>query len=442
MTACTCGYEPSPDARFCGGCGRSIHAADVTVLDLTEPETSTDQAVVKAGPSPRRRMAVAGAVCAGLLAWSAWSLTIGGSGATDAAPSNTSTPDGTDAAASDDAPDGEAASTTTTSQPSSSTERTTTTPEPIQLDTIATPILGEEVGYDLIIATVDRPAILDLDSGEIRYAEGSRADPLAVTGHWLIAGRDDQPFILDLDDLEADPIHLPFAATGWPQLADDRQRDDGRAWFRLSGPDLDESGVVLVDVATGKIVEEAAEPEPTPLYYWVPAIPADGATLISTPAGGIYEARGVEVHRVADGVLLVADDHRALVETCDDRLRCSVQWLDRETWRPADLAVPDDFGDDGRFLNGTDWMVLFDYGTDIDADLFNVTTGSRVELPERISEPPNNYGHGPAVSPDGRWLATTSTGEVRLMELDTGREIVVNGIANVTGPAIFFERTS
>jgi hypothetical protein len=374
-------------------------------------------------------MAVAGVLCGVVLAWSAWALTIGGA----------ASPDETDDAKSDEAADGPS---TTTSQPTTTTESTAAS-EQLQLGPMAAPILGEEVGYDLIVATNDRPAILDLDSGAIRYAEGSRADPLTVTGHWLIANRNDKPFILDLDDLEADPIQLPFPADVWLQLADSRQRDDGLAWFQLSSPDSYGPSVILVNVGTGEVVEEVARPEGAELRAWFPIIPFDGSTLLATPTGGVYEAQGGDVRQVADGYLLVADDRRVLVTTCDDRLRCTMHWLDRETWQPVDLAVPEEFDGSGRFVNGTDWAVLFDFN-DLGPRgyLFNVVTGRRVELPEQAEDPFLHVGHGIAVSPDGRWLATASTDEVQLMELATGREIVVTGLTDVVGPAIFYEPSS
>ncbi|MCP5031851.1 MAG: hypothetical protein GY939_08615, partial [Actinomycetia bacterium] len=58
------------------------------------------------------------------------------------------------------------------------------------------------------------------------------------------------------------------------------------------------------------------------------------------------------------------------------------------------------------------------------------------------AELPGYYELSPAISPDGRWLATASAGEVQFVELETGREIRVEGVRDVVGPVIFFEPSS
>ena len=66
----------------------------------------------------------------------------------------------------------------------------------------------------------------------------------------------------------------------------------------------------------------------------------EGPVLLSDRSGGVYESTGERFVQVADGRLVAADDQRALVETCDQRLRCESRWFDRQTWEPVDLGLP------------------------------------------------------------------------------------------------------
>ncbi|MCP4222972.1 MAG: hypothetical protein GY773_06490, partial [Actinomycetia bacterium] len=263
MTVCTCGYEAPSQARFCGGCGCAVDRTDVPLLDIGGPSVETAQTVVKRTTSLRWWATIVGVVCVCVISWSAWSLATGSDAATD---SDSASPEAAtpDEAADPDTEETDVEAATGADQETSTTQRTTTSQtSPIEIVDIPAPILGEEVGYDLIISTSSRPAILNLDSGEIRYTEGSRATPLAVTGDWLIVRTaNDRPAAFRLDDLAADPTQLPFSPSTWPQLIDYRQRDDGKAWFSVygdTGPGLPET--VLVDIASGAIVDEVVVPD-------------------------------------------------------------------------------------------------------------------------------------------------------------------------------------
>ncbi|MCP4960143.1 MAG: hypothetical protein GY925_12855, partial [Actinomycetia bacterium] len=375
-----------------------------------------------------------------MISWSAWSLATGSDAATD---SDSASPEAAtpDEAADPDTEETDVEAATGADQETSTTQRTTTSQtSPIEIVDIPAPILGEEVGYDLIISTSSRPAILNLDSGEIRYTEGSRATPLAVTGDWLIVRTaNDRPAAFRLDDLAADPTQLPFSPSTWPQLIDYRQRDDGKAWFSVygdTGPGLPET--VLVDIASGAIVEEVAVPGQIRFYFGGLPV-ASGRSMIFSPlSGGVCEDSGSGFRFVADGRLIVGDARRALVEACDARLRCSSQWLDRETWQPIDLAVPDESIDGGILINGTDWLTYFTFDLGSTADLLNIVTGQRVTIPGASDGQYEYDGQGPAISADGRWMATSSVGEVRLIELETGRETIVDGLRDVASGGLVF----
>ena len=231
---------------------------------------------------------------------------------------------------------------------------------------------------------------------------------------------------------------LPFNDEVWAESIDYRQRDDGRARFALS----ESSGLprlALVDLARREIVEEVAYPDSASHLYQIPASHLSGTRLVTAISGGVFEDQGNGFRLVADGRLIAADEQRALVETCDDRLRRSMQWLDRETWQPTDLAVPTESIDVGILVNGTDWLLDFGYAQDQTRNLLNIVTGKQVEVPVSLSTF-NNLNHPLAISPDGRWLALASTGEVTLLNLESEEAIVIDGLEDVAGPVLFIER--
>ena len=93
------------------------------------------------------------------------------------------------------------------------------------------PLLGEEVGYDLIIGVRgEGPSVLDLDTGGLRPAgQGRASEPLAVSGQWPLVRQSDRIFALPLDDLGADATELaPQLSFPYFDLADRQQRADGR----------------------------------------------------------------------------------------------------------------------------------------------------------------------------------------------------------------------
>ncbi len=428
---CHCGVARRPDARFCTGCGASFGGESV-LLGTSSTSTRLVIGVGAEGGEPdadaaslgggvdRRWMALAGAVFAAVIAWSVVS---GGSSETPAV-------------------DGRAQSPSTT-QPTTRVTTTTIPPmtrpsiaEPRRIDPTTTepaasttsvigggdPLLGEVTGFRLLIGrSYERPAVLDLDTGQLTLPPDGLPgfSPTMASGQWLVGRRNDRLVSVPAADLGAEPIEL---LAGEPQLYVDLAamppRHDATAWVMTYS---EASTYVLVDLATGDAIETVpAVGDPFNGHAWiVPGAPGD--PYLATPSGGgIYESVGEGYRQVAEGRLIVADDRRVLVASCDERLTCRRQWLDRETWQPVDLFLPAEDVGDLRFVNGTDWLVEYRFQVDASPPaLLNVVTGTRRALE---IDPFDVNGGPPPISPDGRWLAADFGRDLVIIELETGVE--------------------
>jgi hypothetical protein len=310
------------------------------------------------------------------------------------------------------------------------------------------PILGSDVGYDLLVGTFERPALVDLDSGRVRYTDGDRLDPIAVSGSWLVAhspSPSPSPLALNafpLDDLEADPAPLLYDE---PQLAVmdvmiQAEAQPGRLWVRaLRRGDVADLVLQLADLASGSTVDHPLAVDPSS-YMNVPGsmFPDAGGGLVTSVTGGVYATTGDGFQFVTEGLLLAADADRALVETCDEGLRCTRRWLDRESWQPLDLAVP--ARDDAvvLVLPGTDWVSVTGSRSSDTAELLNIETGQIVAM--NAADPEPRFVGPPAVSPDGEWLAEPGADfhSVVLRNLTTSetKQVPITG-AVMAGPLIF-----
>ncbi len=340
--------------------------------------------------------------------------------------------------------------------------RTTTTREPTTISTIThdtvthdtnthdnghrtsligegSPLLGEVTGLRLILGTVgDRPSVLDLDHGELVEATGrlGSVDPILITGDWLVGRRNEQLVSLPLADLGAELVRLGPASAERSDPVGYAPRADGRAWVYV----YDESvAILLLDAATGVTLAEMPPPPPDrALSGWVPGSASGPASVISHQAGGIYEAGPDGYRLVTAGRLLVSDDERVLTETCDEFLRCDKQWFDRRSWQPIELSIPTERADSTSFVGGSDWLLLqrYDVGGQSNS-LFDVSTGRTFDLDDHIAEFYNFTGSGPAISPDGRWLAFESGISLKIVDLISGEERIFEGLDQITGQMVF-----
>jgi hypothetical protein len=314
------------------------------------------------------------------------------------------------------------------------------------------PILGSDVDYDLLVGTSERPAVVDLDSGKVRYADGGRFEPVAVSGSWLV-GRAGSSVstsaeldILPLDDLGADPTRL---------LEDDPQLEymdvlmqaearPGRLWvtvyYAIDGG-LGQA-LRLVDLVSGSLVDHPLAGDTSSSMGFRGIFPDTGGGLVTSPAGGVYTVTGDGFQFVTEGRLLAADADRALVESCDEGLRCTRRWLSRDSWQPLDLVAPD--RDDAAVwvVPGTDWVFVTGLVSTDSPGLLNIETGQTAPMGS-AEVPGSEFVGPPAVSPDGEWLAEPGEDHqtVVLRRLATGetKEITIDGTAAAQGPFFFVD---
>lgn len=393
----------------------------------------TETAVVRS-PNWRRWLLITGVFLAGVVGWSAVSSSPPPESENESAAINSDS-----ATTKSTAEDTSGDTTSTTVRSPGSTALNDSEIEPVG---DGGPLLDEDVGYQLIIGVSGgRPSILDLDSGELRHSEdGGGFGPLAVSGEWLIGRQLDHISALPLDDLGAEPTQFSFP--GYSDLADRQNRSDGRVWLWLFDDEPGQPELVLVDIASDEVVERSTTPEGVfPGFFFGPFAGAS-PMIVTGVSGGVYESAGDGFTQVADGRLLAADDVRVLVETCDARLQCSKQWLDRGSWQPIEFVVPDERIDSGTFVNGSDWLLHFSWTSGRAPSLLNVVSGQQVELDGSN----NGWETQPAISPDGRWLATVTgigtASMIQIEELATGTTFQIGGVERPSGDLLFIERRS
>ncbi len=423
MARCQCGTSNADDARFCSACGDALgDHAGLLGVSTTVTDTATT------GGIDRRLLSIAGLLLAAVIGWATWS--------------GSDTPEGSlDGELAEQATTTNPEQTTTTTAPRTTTTRGPTTTRNTEPEMSAIgdgrPLLGETTGLRMILGNVsERPTVLDLDTGELIEAAGMQGalEPTLVSGDRLVGRDNDKLVAVPVGDLAAAPVPLAPEGADWIDVVSSAPRADGLLWIYT----YDETQeVFLVDVATGAVI--AGMPSPATdlaLSNWLPGSESGAESILSHQSGGVYEARSDGFRLVADGRLVTGDDDRALTEMCDEFLRCDMQWFDRSTWKPIDLAVPAQRADSINFLGGSDWLYLQQWNPDNQSQaLFNVVNGRSIELDSTIIDPYRNQG--PAISPDGRWLAYKSGVSLAIIDLATGNERTFDSI-NGLGAAMVF----
>lgn len=444
MSVCACGAPADEGDRFCRSCGRAL-GDQRDLVPLIEPDApiSVENVSVGVRHGPSRVLVI---LALGAMVALAWTLV---------------------AARSDEGPppNGEAAPTTDRlPAPTDGPERTTVTsisergtdptPDPGTAardgsvePSPGPPPLGVEVGYRLLISTTSRPVVIDLDTGTTRYSEGTRVFPVAVADPWLIINRATPGGLarLPLDDLAAEPVPV-FAVEGAATtfVASPTGQVTPRSILvnvirPASNPSEFDETLYVVDPTSG----QATEQPDTGLTFDFGGIWADPQnSLLTGPSGGVYARTTTDdgYRRVADGRLLTADARRALVQTCDSALRCTLTWFDRQSWEPLDLHVPDDQQATVVMLHETDWLLEATFGTATRASLLNITTG----VTREVRTPEFGFRGGvvlPAVSPDGQWLAevTDQPRVIAITNLTTDETTEITLSEAATQPLFFIE---
>ncbi|MEM7324922.1 MAG: hypothetical protein AAF531_17680 [Actinomycetota bacterium] len=434
MTRCVCGSESDEHARFCWSCGRPI-GDDRRLGGLAVGETGAmvastvvDGSVLRTGASDRRGLLA----MVGLLAVVALAMLWGTSRGEPTTPAEEQ--------------GDEASPRTTTTIGPTTTATTPTTERPITTSTLTIQQIATELegpfGYDLLISTVGRPARLDLDGGTVSVAEGSRVFPQFVWGSWVVvmSGSGQNIARLPLGDLGAHPelfideVGLIHSYVASPIST---ASQTGQFWIGVYSESSEPNEALYhVDLETGKAEERAADDE---TYLLANAL-ANG--LITARTGGVYQHTADGYRKVTDGRVLLSDTDRALVETCDDDLVCTLRWLDTANWERLDLEVPVDQQRFHQSIPGTDWIFSRDYDVyagSTSGALLNVVNGEVIMVNVPDASNGSYQSLTPAVSPDGRWLATRGedTAILELRDLVDGDIVRIELEERIAGPMFF-----
>ncbi|MEM8925851.1 MAG: hypothetical protein AAGD35_20290 [Actinomycetota bacterium] len=439
MSSCVCGCESTADAHFCRNCGRQLAGGGGDgddLLELTPESIETAGTVVKGNTGGRFVAGVGLVLIAVVVAAAAW-VTVGVS------------------AAPDDEADADAGETPAdpTGEASSGPADDTTGDETTGEETVEADPGGErtELGvgafeagdYDLVVAVGDELVVLDLDDGVTATAyRNPGLEPVATVGDWLLVSRNNRLLKLALDGLGGTPEPLVDGAEGFQEVVD---VGEGAVWlydvdFGAAESTRNER-LLQVDLETGAVIDSPLVDVIDITALWTGTADLGPGQPLMSRAGGVYEFADGSFRKVLDGRLTSADGDRALVETCDDLLRCRQTWYDRTTWAP--LQVGTFYGDGQRsvLLAGTDWLWTFDLTERTAMSIVNIETGRRVTIEDGIDD--LSFGVGPAVSPDGRWLATVRPDEsvvaLRNLANDNVVELPFEGAAS--GAAVFIDRS-
>lgn len=319
---------------------------------------------------------------------------------------------GTSSAPADDeaAADPDQVDETTTAAPTNSRQTAAPTTAPTTLPA-GQFLLGEPTALWLFYGGADVLQRLDLDTGQ-RDEYGLRAYPVATAGEQLVLSAEASGAIgwVDLADPAAQ-------AQGWKEAKIAIAADPSHLWLLQKS---DDPVWTLFDIGLDLIVEQRPISDAVALDNGLAGragkiVP--GPDIVATPNGIYRFDDGVGV-RVGEGRVLAYDQSVVLIETCGRTLDdCTTRWVDPASWQPVDRATPT--GSPLRFaeiVGGGRWLHSIDRAGD-HPELLSLETGQVVPLADPSGSP--------AVSPDGRWLATVSTGggpvEVTVVDLDTGK---------------------
>ena len=303
----------------------------------------------------------------------------------------------------------------------------------------------------LVVLSVGRLRLFDLATGTIEEHEYQAARVLVAGDHLILLDYRLSAGIVasSLTVVAADDLAGPPDGVGEPGRTIEARWDqivaaDGphHLWIASNGGGTgpgapgsgDPSHFQRIDLRTGVVVEERTIPGGRSPVHWTVGL-SGSVDLLSSSAGGLYEYEGGGGDRgwseggdgdegedggegyrlVASGRLVVADGERALVEQCDDRLRCRLQWYERSGWEPMVGAVPPR-GSVVRSLHGGRWLAYDE--PDGRGRILDVDAGAQVEV--ELAAGSLDLGRA-AISPDGEWLVHVGAhGRLVATRLPTG----------------------
>ncbi|MGH1489946.1 MAG: zinc ribbon domain-containing protein [Acidimicrobiales bacterium] len=457
MISCPCGHVLSVDDRFCAKCGLSVAGAaaakpssqlgsqpealtagempagdnDLLLLSPASVESVETSSVVHS--SFPTRWAAAGVLLVAAMMWGlySWPQSEATSGSEDGA----ATPGGSDLVPESDLAEavedvegadgqeqasmpedrsitvereGDADSTIGNESDSEGDPDDGSASAPVE------PLVGELTGFGLAVGSFDRGnavRLISLDTGDEVELGGVSGHTIGMIGTHLVVSRWDSISTVDLASEERQPVAVHESELGNVNAT---WINDGKIWTTVD--EGDGSPMLVGFSETGEVVERR-EVLGLNFFFGTPG----AGDLVSSDAGGIYRRRGDDYDRLSTGRLRVVGEDIALVDECDDSLRCTSVWYERESWERAELPSPGFAHVSWTAIAGNDrWLATT--GLDEDGiELIEVATGEveRTITGQALSGPFLSI----PVSDDGRWLfSRTSTGGSVVIDMDSGTE--------------------
>lgn len=276
------------------------------------------------------------------------------------------------------------------------------------------PLLGEPTGLGMAVGGIDQIEpfqIIALDSGEVLELPDVEGRPIGTIGTNLVMQTRSTVVALDLAAPERGTATVVEVEDGELLMTwIDREKiwtlqasSDGTFPERSIGYGVDGRQVDSLDMESG-------------IYSFLWRSAPD---LVFNSAGGIYRRSNGQVELLTEGILVAVGERTVLVHRCDDAMVCRSYWHDRRTWEPLSFAQPPGdplvsfsvlLGDD-RWLATTD---LYSGGTTV----AEVETGEVVQQFDASGF--DRPDAGLTASPDGRWIFLPSTGDDKIIDMDSG----------------------
>ncbi|MGI9595941.1 MAG: hypothetical protein ACR2QK_07260, partial [Acidimicrobiales bacterium] len=278
------------------------------------------------------------------------------------------------------------------------------------------PVLGELTGLGLVIGSYDSGGTIDilvLDTGEVFELPGVPGRPVGMVDQSLVASRYGEIFVADLSKPEPEPKTVFDAENGWNDYV---EVDDGRIW--TIADDAETLSMVAYSV-DGELIDSVDLSLLGSGFGW--PIMTGASDLVQSSAGGVFRRVGSDFERLSTGRLRTVGNELALVDECDDRLRCRSRWHRVDDWTELDLPAPSFDADAFSTVAGDDRWLLTTNWRSSEMTLTEVATGEVV----RTWSDSLFYGYGDEVpiSEDGRWLVDAGRGlGPSMVDLDSGTE--------------------
>lgn len=283
------------------------------------------------------------------------------------------------------------------------------------------PIVGEPTGLGVVVGSydsVDPLLLLALDSGRSFELSNLRGRPVGKTGQTLVLATWDDIHTADLTSRRPEAVSImDFDIMEFDSGVSDYVQVVGETIWTTAGAGEDRRMVGLsID---GDLVDEVDLSGLSLGFSWLNG--PVGPDIVESKGGGVYRRSGSDFQRLSTGRVRVAGEAIVLVDECDDRMRCTSRWHDRETWDSLDLPAPAYKEDTASVVVGADrWLLTTNWRTG-GVELIEIETG----LVAREWQGGGMLGFGQAapISPDGRWLVDLSVrSSPVVVDLDSGAE--------------------